>query len=84
MGLDFVAKLGLMFLMIATLDVSAAALWSVGRKEQTSFFVKSRGKRRFKRHKGQKWWARRLWDVSSFLKCLLFYVALIAYMNGKL
>ena len=76
MGSTFVYNLGFLFTMILCLDMGAAALWSVGRKEQV--------RKRHKRHKGQRWYAYRLWLISCFLKSLLFYVAVAAFLNGTL
>lgn len=76
MGTTFVYNLGFLFTMILCLDMSTTALWAVGRKEHV--------RKRSKRHKGQRWWAYRLWILSCFLKTLLFYAAVVAYMNGTL
>lgn len=75
MVIELSYELGFVLVVIFTLDISTAALWSVGRKEHV--------KKRFKRHKGQRWWAYRLWIVSCFLKTLLFYAAFIAFIDGR-
>lgn len=76
----FIRQEGLLFLMILVLDMGAAALWLVGDKEDLRFMVLRHGKRRFKKHRGQKWWSYRIWAVSSFLKAVLFYVAVVVFV----
>ena len=82
-NLGFAYNLGFVFTLIICLDMSIAALWLVGRKEHLALFYTSptSGRRRFKRNHGQRWWARRLWSVSCFLKSLLIYVVILGWMR---
>jgi SNF family Na+-dependent transporter len=70
-------NMGFIFTVVVCLDMCAVALWTVGRKEHV--------RRYRKRHKGQRWWAYRIWLISSAIKVGLFYVAIAGWLhNGTL
>ena len=69
--LTFAYNLGLAFSIIIAFDIGFGFLWIAGRKESL---------RRQKRRKGQRWYAHRLWKVSSFCKFILFYVFVLGWM----
>lgn len=79
--METMAKVGLMVAIVIALDMGAAALWSVGQKEQLAWKVNRRGRRVFKKSRRQRWWSYRIWMVSCFLKTLLFYLAVIRWIR---